>query len=152
MSLFDSISQGIQNHFGKKDKEREMMERLQKEADAERRRQFEESFRENAKEVAISKAKEDAAKKSGLQSLRATNRARRLTNDAPIPGTMFGKLSEFTQKNKARMEENKARTAEMRAKAEKLKEERLAKIRKDREQRMASRGNSLADRRGTWKM
>ncbi len=152
MGFFDSISDGIKNHFSKKDEEREMMEKLQKEANMIRRQEFEDHFREDAKKVAISKAKSDAARLSGLQSLRATNRARRLSNDPPTPGTFFGRMSELTQQNKARMQENLARTAEMRGKAEKLKQEKMDRIISERNQRMPNKGDGLARAGSTWKM
>lgn len=137
MSIFESIKSGISGHFEKKKKEREMMEQLQLEAEQQRRLIFQEEFKKNALEVARAKAKKDAAKLSGLQKLRAVNRARRLTETGKEPGSMFSKLSEYTQKNLAKREENLKRTEEMREMAKKIREEKLAEQRKLREERMS---------------
>jgi len=140
MSVLDSIKSGISNHFEKKKKEREMMEQLQLEASMQQRQIFQEEFKKNALEVARAKAKQDAAKLSGLQKLRATNRARRLTETGQEPGSMFSKLSEYTQKNLARKEENIKRTEEMRETAKKMQEERLVTQQKTREQNLLKSG------------
>lgn len=125
MSIFSSISDGIKNHFDKNRERREMMERLQRDADAQRLITFKEEFGRNAKEVAIVQAKKEAAELSGLRKLRATNRVRNLSHQVPQPGTFFEKMSVWTKKNKARMHENLARTAELRATAEKERREKL---------------------------
>ncbi len=146
MGFFDSISSGIKNHFNKNREQREMMEGLQKEADAQRLMEFKEQFAIDAKEVAIARAKRDAAEKSGLQKLRAVNRARNLSHSGPEPGTFFEKLSDFTKKNKARMDENLKRTAEIRGIAEKDRKDALSKRISDRESKLGQRKIS------TWKM
>jgi len=115
MNIFDSISNVIKNRFDKGREQREMMEGLQKEADAQRLMAFKDAFSENAKIVAIAQAKRDAAELSGLQKLRAANRSRNLSGEGPEPGTFFEKLSDFTKKNKARMQNNLEHTAKMRA-------------------------------------
>lgn len=130
MTIIDGIKNGFKKHFDKKKEEREMLEKLQLEAEMQRRTMFQQEFKENALEVARAKAKQDAAKLSGLQKLRATNRARRLTQDGQNPGSSFSKLSEYTQKNLARTEENKKRTQEMRETAKKMREDRLAEQQK----------------------
>ncbi len=149
MGIFDSISNGIKNHFDKGREQREMMEELQRDADAQRLLVFREAFAENAKEVAIAEAKRDAAELSGLRKLRATNRARNLSNPGPEPGTFFDRLSNFTKKNKARMSENLERTTEMRAVAEKQKKESFQKRVSERESRLAGK-HTLG--KSTWKM
>lgn len=146
MGFFDSISNGIKNHFDKNREQREMMEGLQKEADAQRLMAFKEQFAIDAKEVAIVQAKRDAAEKSGLQKLRAVNRVRNLSHGGPEPGTFFEKLSNFTKKNKARMGENLKRTAEIRAIADKDRKDALSKRVSDRESRLGLRKIS------PWKM
>ncbi len=148
MGFFDSISNGIKNHFDKNREQREMMEELQRDADAQRRMAFREAFSENAKVVAISEAKREAAELSGLRKLRATSRARDLSHGGPEPGTFFEKLSDFTKKNKARMRENLERTKEVRAVAEKQKKESMEKKIFNRESR--SSGRPLE--KTTWKM
>jgi hypothetical protein len=125
MGILDSIKSGIKGHFDKRQEEREMMEKLQFEADLQRRQTFEEEFRKNALEVAKAKAKQDAARLSGIQKLRAENRLRRLTQiDANKPMGFFEKMRTYTQKNMARREANLKRTAEMRETARKMREER----------------------------
>ncbi len=146
MGFFDSISSGIKNHFDKNREQREMMDGLQKEADAQRLVAFRDQFAIDAKEVAIAQAKRDAAELSGLQKLRAANRARNLSHGGPEPGTFFEKLSDFTKKNKARMNENIKRTAEIRGIADKDRKDVLSK-------RIAQRESRLGPRRiSTWKM
>jgi hypothetical protein len=70
MSLFDSFKKGIQNHFDKQKEEREMMERIQKEARAHKLQVMEEELRVNSRLVAESQAKKEAATKSGFAKLR----------------------------------------------------------------------------------
>lgn len=138
MGIFDSISNGIKNHFDKGREQREMMDGLQKEADAQRLMAFREQFASDAKKVAIAQAKRDAAELSGLRKLRAVNRVRNLSHGGPEPGTFFEKLSDFTKKNKARMRENLERTAEIRAIADKDRKDTLNKRISDRESRLGS--------------
>ena len=136
MGILDSIQTGISNHFEKKKREREMMEQLQTEAQMQQRIIFQEEYKKNALEVARARAKKDAAKLSGLQKLRAINRARRLTESGQEPGSMFSKLSEYTQKNLARREENIKRTAEMRETAKKIQVDKLVEQNRLRDDRM----------------
>lgn len=125
MQIFDSIKDSISSHFERKKVDREMMERLEKDAENERRIIFQQEFKKNALEVARSKAKEDAAKMSGLQRLRAKSRSRNLDrSSANPPGSFFEKFAEYTQKNMARRDENLKRTEMMRSEAEKIKAER----------------------------
>ncbi len=120
MGIWESLTSGVKNHFDKKKEEREWMENLQREANAQQKILFESEFRKNALEVAKAKAKKDAANLSGLQKLRAMNRARNLTNSGQNEN-LLSKLSQFTQKNIAKREENLKRTAELREAAEKMK-------------------------------
>ncbi|KKK63035.1 hypothetical protein LCGC14_2998350 [marine sediment metagenome] len=123
MGFFDYIKEGIKNHFDKKKEDREMVEKWQKEVDLQKQQIFEDEFKKNALEVARGEAKKDAASKSGLQKLRATNRLRNLENNNMAPGSFFNKLSEYTQKNLAKRQENMKKTDEMRATAKKMREE-----------------------------
>ncbi len=131
MNFFESIKgklgQGIKNHFDKKKEQQEFMERLNFEAEVQRKQIFEEEFKKNALEVAKAKAKKDAASLSGLQKLRAENRYRNL-NKQQDTGTFFEKMRDYTQKNLARREDNLKRTEMMREKAEQIKQERTGKI------------------------
>ena len=74
-SLFGNIKDKVNEHFDKKKLEREEFERMQREADFQQKNIFQEEFKKNALEVARAKAKKDAAELSGLQKMRAMNRA-----------------------------------------------------------------------------
>lgn len=141
MGFFNSVVEQIQEKFQesaeRKRQEKEMMHRLRKEAEAQRILAFEDAFRENAKRVAISQAKKDAARLSGIQKLRASERVRRLQDIDRDNPNVFQKLSIFTQKNLARRESNLKRTEERRKLAEGMKRERLEKLQKERENRIS---------------
>lgn len=158
MGILDSFKRSFQNHFDKQKEEREMMEKIQQEARAHKLQIMEEEFRKNSLLVAEAHAKKEAATKSGLQKLRATNRARNLANpQMASPGSLFEKLGEYTQKNLAKREDNLKKTAEMRKVAEEMKIERAVKMKKEREERM-TRSNSRVPLKNslrsqsTWKM
>jgi len=138
MGFFDTIKQGIRNQFDNRKEERELMERLQKEADMQRRQAFEDQFRIDSKEVAIAQAKKEASEKSGLQKLRAMNRARNLSRntDSP-PGSFFETLGEYIRKNQVRREENLKRTEMLREEAKKMQKQTLENRRSGKEQRIA---------------
>lgn len=150
MGLFDSIKGAVSGHFDKKKEEQELFDNVQKEAQAIRMKTLEEEFRKNATEVAISTAKKDAAQKSGLQKLRALNRARNLTNPQEPKGSFFENLSEYTHKNIARREENLSKTEMLRKEADKMRKEKQAKQVSEREKRMANR-NSTGFNKSSWK-
>lgn len=139
MGFFDSLKNSISGHFDKRREDREWFEKLQKESLAEERQVFEREFRKNSKEVARVRAYKDAAKKSGLQKLRAMSRARNLSKDDIAPGSFFSKLSGYTQKNLANREKNLERTKMLRDEAKKMQEERMTKRVREREDRMAGR-------------
>jgi len=123
-NLLGSIKQKFAESQERKRIEKEELAQMQRQVDFRAKQVFQEEFEKNALKVAISRAKKDAAKKSGIQKLQAQNRLRRLqepgSND---PSNFFNKFSSYTQKNLARTEENKKRTAEMREAAEKMREE-----------------------------
>ncbi|HEC39510.1 hypothetical protein LCGC14_0538390 [marine sediment metagenome] len=120
-NLFDNLKEKIQKNQEKKRLEKEDFARMQREVDFQRKQIFEDEFKKNALEVAKAQAKKDAAKLSGLQKLRATNRARNLERaETGNPMSMFSKLSEYTQKNMARRDENLKRTEEMRSTAKQM--------------------------------
>lgn len=122
----------------KKRQDREMMEQLQKEAKAHQLIVFQEEYRKNSFEVAKARAKKDAASKSGLQKLRAVNRAQRLSEPSNM-NSFFSKFSAYTQNNLAKKEENMKRTELMKSTAKQIRESNLEKNRKDRESRMVNR-------------
>jgi len=125
--MFENLLENIKEKFAdsreRKRVEKEEMARMQREIDFQAKAEFQKEFRKNALEIAIGRAKKDAAKKSGMQKLRAENRLRRLkdpaTND---PSNFFNKFSAYTQKNLARREENIKRTEQMRSVSDSMKE------------------------------
>lgn len=149
MGFFDSIKLGIKNHFEKQRERREQLEQIQRQADAEANVVFQKQFKEHSVAIAKKKAYQDAAKKSGIQKLRAMNRARRLNETGAPPGSFFAKLSEYTQKNIAKREENLARTKVMREEAQKLRREKMEKRIAERQENMA---RSSGFGQSTWKM
>ena len=122
MKFWDGLKQEMQNHFQRKKEEKELVERIKLEAEAQRLVTLEVELRKNSLEVAISKAKKDAAKLSGMQKLRAENRVRNLQKqDAGTHGNFLSKLGEYTQRNIAKTEERLKRTEEMRQVASEIK-------------------------------
>ena len=127
-NLLENLKERTQQHFDKKKAEKEEMEMLQREVDFKKKQIFQDEFRKNALEVARAQAKKEAAKASGLQKLRATNRLRRLNEtNAENPGNYLSKFAEYTQKNLAKREENMKRTEAMRSEGKKIKEESMNK-------------------------
>lgn len=152
MGILDSFKNSIQNHFDKQKEEREMIERIQKEARAHKLIVMEEQFRTDSFKVAEATAKKEAATKSGFAKLRATNRARNLANPQNPPDSFFAKMQEYTQKNMANRERNLKRTEEMRKTAETIKEERATKIKREREERLAKSNSPRSIGQSSWKM
>lgn len=123
-NLLGNLKQKFAESQEKKRLEKEEMAKMQREVDFQAKIEFQKKFKEDALKVAISKAKKDAAKKSGIQKLVALNRAKRLQEPgANNPSDFFNKFSSYTQRNLARTEENKKRTAEMREAAREMREE-----------------------------
>lgn len=114
MSFFDFIKDGVSNHFQKRKEDQELVDRIRKETAIQERQIFEEQMRKDALEVAIGKAKREAAELSGLKKMRAENRLRNLNNPQSREG-FLGRMREYTQRNIARREENLRRTAEIKA-------------------------------------
>ena len=143
MGIFDSIKESLANHFDKQKEDKEMMEKLRKEANMQRQLAFEQQFKINAKEVAIAKAKKDAARLSGLQKLRAENRARQLQKSDTDSGNFFNKFQEYTQKNIARREQNMNMTKKMQEDVKNIKEVPKAVIQNRREVRKPFSGGGF---------
>lgn len=123
--ITSGIKSGIRTHFEKRKEQKDFIDKLNFEAQVEQKRVFEEEFRRGAREVAIAKAKKDAANLSGIQKMRAENRLRRLNEHPGSGGTFFDRLREHTQKNLANREENLKRTEMMRGKAKEEKEKQM---------------------------
>lgn len=134
-NLFQSIQEKIRENSAKKKEEQDFLRRLRVQAEQERRIAFEQEYLKNAKIVAISKAKKEAAEKSGLQKLRALNRAQRLQESSGEPTTFFDKLGVYTQKNLVKRDENMKRTAEQRKMAKEMREKRFSEQQRLRNER-----------------
>lgn len=123
-NLLGNLKEKFQESQERKKIEKLEMEKMQREIDFERKRVFQEEFKKNALEVAKAQAKKDAANKSGIQKLRASNRLRRLNEpNATDPANFFANFSAYTQRNLAKREENMKRTQAMREDAKKMVEE-----------------------------
>lgn len=114
MSFLDAIKETFNNRSAKRKEEKDLIDRITLEAEVERKRVLEEEMRKNMLQLAIGKAKKDAASLSGLQKHRAENRLRNLQNPQIKTG-IFSKLAEYTQRNIARREENLRKTEERKA-------------------------------------
>lgn len=127
-NVFGSLKDKVQTHFDKKQIEKEEMAKMQREADFHRQQTFKEEFRKNSLEIAIGRAKKDAAKASGMQKLRAENRLRNLNKKNPSsPGGFLEKFQSYTQSNMARREENIKKTEMLREEGRKIRENRLTR-------------------------
>lgn len=123
-NLLGNIREKFQESQDRKKLEKEEMDRMQREVDFRAKQVFQEEFQKNALNIAIGKAKKDAAEKSGMKKLQAQNRLRRLQEPgANDPSNFFNKFSSYTQKNMARREENMKRTEEVRKEAKKMRDE-----------------------------
>ena len=138
MGIFQNLRDEVQDHFSKRKEERARFEAIQREVEFQKRQMFEERYKENALEVARASAIRAAEKKSGIAKLRAMNRADRLTEPGETSGTFWGKLSEYTQKNVARREDNIRRTEGLRDAAKKMREQKLVEQQRLRKQRISS--------------
>ena len=115
MGFFDSIKESIQRSSDRKRAEREALDKLRQEAKMQQQIAFEEEFAKRAKDVAVARAKKDAARLSGYQKMQAENRLRNLNRNDQKPDSWFSKFSEYTQKNMAKRDENLKATEERRA-------------------------------------
>lgn len=150
MSLFSSIGQSIKGHFNRNAEERKIMEDVSKDAERHRLLNFREQLRLDSRKVAEAQAKKLAAEKSGLMKLRATSRARHLSQGGPEPGTRMEKLSNRLNENKAKTEANLKRTTELRKVAKEEQEKKMKERDELREKRMQGRLKPLGQ--STWKM
>ncbi len=125
MGFWDNLKEEWAEKSRIRKEEEEMIRRLKIEAAVEKNRIFEEEFRKNTFDIARAKAKKEAAEKSGLQKFRAMNRVRNLEKLEKNPSGFLGKLSEYTQRNIAKREENLKRTAEIKTA---LEEEKIKKM------------------------
>ena len=124
-NLLGNLKQKFEERQQRKEAEKADFARMQREVDFQKKQVFQEEFKKNALEIAIGQAKKDAAKKSGMQKLRAQNRLRNLQKNNMAPGSIFSRFSEYTQRNLARREENMKASEERMGEAKKMREERL---------------------------
>lgn len=124
-NLLGNLKQKFEERQQRKVEEKADFARMQREVDFQAKQTFQEEFKKNALEIAIGQAKKDAAKKSGIQKLRAQNRLRNLQKNNQAPGSIFSRFSEYTQRNMARREENMKASEERMEEAKKMREERL---------------------------
>jgi hypothetical protein len=115
MSFLDAIKESLSDRSQKRREEKALIDRMRLEGEVARKQVLEEELKKNFQEIVKAKAKKDAATMSGLQKLRAENRLRNLNNPQTKTG-IFSKISEYTQRNIARREENLRKTEENRAK------------------------------------
>ncbi len=116
--MFQNLLENLKEKFAESQErkriEKEDMARMQREIDFQAKVEFQKAYKENALQIAIGRAKKDAAQKSGMQKLRAENRLRRLKDPTKNdPSNFFNKFSAYTQANLARREENLKRTEQM---------------------------------------
>ncbi len=130
MGLLGSISSAFKGHFDKNKEQKEIEERVRKEAQVERLDIYEEELRRNAFEVVKIRAKNEALNSSGLQKLRQVARVSDLENRQPAPGSFLEKLRNHTQKNLANRDRNLQKTAKLRKTALEIKKENQVKINK----------------------
>ncbi len=126
-SLFDGVKARMQESAQRKKEDREFQRKIELQAQTEAQLIYRKEYIENARIVAIARAKEDAGKKSGLQKLRALDRVKRLQEGPGDEGSFFSKMRNYTQKNMAKRDENLKRTEFMRTEAEKMKKEGLTR-------------------------
>ncbi len=132
--ILDDISNKFSEHFEKKKQEQQEFERMQREFEFNQRIQLNERDKQEAFKSAREDALHRAKTKTGMERLRAINRAERLGEQGS--NTFFSKLSMYTQKNMKRMEQNKNRTKVIRENAERMRKENLEKRQNARIQRM----------------
>ncbi len=124
---WDNIQEKFRENSERKRLDKLQMDGLRKEAKFHHQVAFEEAYRENSRLVAIARAKKEAAKSSGYQKLKATERLNRLKqSDANEPMNLFAKIRDHTQKNLARRDENLKRTEERMKIAAEMRQKKLA--------------------------
>jgi len=121
MSFLDWIKDSFTQSQERKKEDREMMDRIRKEAAIQERIVFEKEMREKSLQLAIGRAKKDASIKSGYQKFQAENRLRNLNNPKSSEG-FLGRMREYTQRNIARREKNLQRTEELKKITKDIKE------------------------------
>lgn len=136
MSFLSGLKKEIEDRAERRKADQELVKRVKLEAEAHRQKVLEEELKKGAFEVAIAKAKKEAAQKSGVEKLHSENRARNLKKLQKEPsGGTLEKFGEYTRRNMAKTEERKKRTEELR---KVLEEERVERMKKVQERRAAT--------------
>ena len=136
MSILDTIKNGIKGHIDKKKRDQEMADRMRLEFEIQRSIESESRMKNVSFQQSKIRARRLAQSASGIQRLRAVNRSQVLESQIEPPSESFlNKLSEYTQRNKARTEENLKKTKAMRSAAKQLRDERQMGTRKITERR-----------------
>ncbi len=125
--MVDSLKTKFRESQGRKKEEQAFIKRMRLEAAQMEKIEFEKQFRVNAQEVAIARAKKDAAKLSGIQKLRAQNRVRNLQKGEIGKSSILARLREHTARNLANREDRLKKTEMLRGEAKKLHGERMQK-------------------------
>ena len=127
--IWSNISQRISEHFEKKRQIQEEFEQMQRQAEFSERIALEQDQKKKNLEEARRKALEDFHNKTGIQKLQALNRLKTLENNTD---SVFSKLSQHTQRNLKRTEENKKRNMLVRQIAQDMRNEKLRNAQLDR--------------------
>jgi hypothetical protein len=116
----------LKDYLNNLNAERRERTRLEKEEERELRKQKENIYREEYRraslEAARIKAKQDVFRSTGIEKLRAINRKHNLNNKSP---NYLSRLSEYTQANKLRHQQNQKRVEELRRTANSMRAEKL---------------------------
>ncbi len=115
MKFLDKLKQEWEVRAEKRKADQAIIDRFKLDAEIAGKAAFQEEYRKHIKNIAIGKAKKDAARKSGIMKQRAQQRVRNLQDPRSESKDFFSKFAEYTQRNIARREENLKRTAETRS-------------------------------------
>lgn len=122
MGFFGSIGKGIKRSFEKNKADKEELKKLRRQMDIEEKLAFEKEFKKQSLEAAKIRAKERAAKFTGMAKLKELQKLDSLKKRDP---SHMSRLSTMMQRNLQRTEENKKRNLETQRL---VKEEREKKI------------------------
>lgn len=134
MSFLDNIGEAIKNQVERRRQERERIDSMRREMEAQRFLEREQQSKMTAADIAQNRILRDTSEKQGIQRLRAINRAS--INPDLNEGSFYNKLSDYTRKNIARREENIRKTQRLRDEARKMREQQLKERQMERDQRM----------------
>ena len=131
MSFWDSIKEGLKNHFDKNKAQEEQIAEITRLNKIEASNAFASEFTRTQKKVLIAKAKRDANVKSGNQRYQAANRLRNLEKE-DNPASVFDNFKQYTRSNLARREERLKETEAKRQLNQKMRLERVNKLQQNK--------------------